>query len=113
MANITHRRGDTFEKLFDLDFDASQISSAWFTIRDGYATTETDDTSAVAQVTLAGGGITVTGARQLKMTISDSVTRGWQLDSYVFDVQARLITGKLFTLAAGQLRVMPEVTRSS
>jgi hypothetical protein len=112
LQNLSHRRGDTFDRVFNLSVDADQFVEFWFTVREEWATNEADDTSATAQVTQTAGGIVVTPPRALNVKVAATVTRDWLKKQYVYDLQGRAITGAIYTLAAGFLAMDPEATRS-
>lgn len=110
--HISHTRGDDFDRVITFSEDPSAFLGIWFTVRDGWANAETDDTDAIAQAVL-GSGIAVTGARTASITIANAATRGWDKDSYVYDVQVLTSANKIRTTQRGTLRIQSDVTRST
>lgn len=110
-------RGDDFEYEFTLEdgLTSSDIAAAWFTIRtDIPPAATTSDVDALAQVTLAEGGISWLSETKGKVTISRELTN-WEPDTYYCDLQFLLTSGKLKTAAPGVmgLKVRGDVTRAS
>jgi hypothetical protein len=90
----------------------STIEEIWFTVREGWATTETDDDLAVFSASLGEGEIVASGASAAEVTISRAVTRALLFDEYFFDVQVCTNADQILTPTRGQLRIEPDVTRS-
>ncbi len=111
-VNIVQTRGDTFEKVVTFSVDTSNFSAVYFTIRESWATTETDDATAVAKTSVALGGIVLSGFTAT-ITFSSAVTAGWLLDQYFYDVSVLTTAGKHLTTVRGKLRMDPDVTRSN
>lgn len=109
---LRHTRGDSFDRIITFDEDPATFQAIWFTVRETWADDEADDTDAVAQATL-GAGITVTGALTAAITITAADAASWVLPEYVYDVQILTAAGKLRTTQFGQLRLGPDVTRST
>lgn len=104
---ITLVRGDTYGATFTFDQAVSGFTSIRFTIRDAWATDETDNTTAAYTTTL-----TATGTYTAALTIPSASTLALQLDQYVYDV-AVVVTadGAKYTTQRGHLRMSPDVTR--
>ncbi len=113
IQNLVHRRGDKFDLPFTLtNIVASQVTAAWFTVRErAPAATVLDDADAVQQVTLAGGGVTFPSATSGRVHIP---TFGalFTLSHYVYDLQVAGVDGEPLTLVGGQLTLTPDVTRA-
>lgn len=107
------KRGDT--KIWTITFDqaVSGYVEIWFTIRDGWATTEVDDADAISQKTLSGGGIATTGTYTADVEFSDVDALAWQKASYQYDIQIRTAQGRIFTTQYGSLMITPDATRST
>lgn len=86
--------------------------SMWFTAKYAYAD---DDADAVFQKTI-GDGITVTnaGCGEAEITLSSSDTSSLSSSKVmlVYDLQIRNAEGKIYTVAYGNIVVLPDVTRS-
>jgi hypothetical protein len=108
---LTHVRGDTFIKTASLSQPLTSFDDVWFTVRESYATTETDDSEAVAKGSIGGGEITGTGS-DVTIELPDDTTT-WQQPQYVWDLQVKTTGGKIYTAARGMLRITPDVTRST
>lgn len=112
-VTLTVIRGD--DQAWDLTFDqpVANFAAIQMTFREGWATTETDDTEASLKLSLADGDITATGTytARVEMTSADSLSLVYQ--NYVHDVQVTMVTtSKRHTTQRGPVRVTPDVTRS-
>jgi hypothetical protein len=112
-----HRRGDTFEYSSTLEDDwvgADFTGGVKFTVRSSIpATSVTDDSAALAQVSVAGGGIVFSGA-DFTVTIAASVTTTWPVGRLYWDMQGVITTGSVVhTIASGTIVIQPDVTRST
>lgn len=112
-----HVRGDVFILDFTLGggWLMAQFDELWFTVRLGYgATAATNDTSAIHQETLTGGGITSTGTNTGRVRINASETHTWEPGTYNFDLQGRVQgdSEQIYTISLGKLPVIADVTRS-
>jgi hypothetical protein len=114
IQNLTHTRGDDFIRTITFSEDPATYQGIWFTVRESWATDETDDTDAISQAEL-GDGIVLTGggAYTGSVSISNSETSGWTQDSLVYDVQIKTAAGKIRTTQRGAIRQTPDVTRST
>jgi len=113
-VNLKLTQGDDISWTLTFSEDLVAFEEIWMTFRENYATTEVDDSSAVAQAKLTAGSIVVTGARTAVASLSHSATAAFGKAEYVHDVQVRRVTsGKLHTTQRGPVRVKGDVTRST
>lgn len=112
------RRGDTFRRTFTLgnDWVNTMFADIKFTLRSKYPSTGTStDDDAVAQATMSGGGITfAVGGVDGTILVHASQTTLWEPGLYVWDVQGHVAGAEpqVYTIDDGNLRVLPDVTRS-
>lgn len=107
VANITLTRGDDLAATFTFDQLVAGFSEMRFTIREDWATTETDNTAATLTKSL-----TASGDYTALLELSSAETLALIGESYVYDLQITTVTGsKKYTTQRGQLRVTPDVTR--
>ncbi len=100
-------RGDDYLATFQFDQLVSTFSEMRFTIRDDWATTETDNTGAVLSVAL-----TASGAYTADLALSSADTLTLQARQYVYDVSiVTALGGRRFTTQRGMLRPTPDCTR--
>jgi len=99
-------RGDDFSATVTFDQDISGASEIRFTVRDDWATSETDNASAVYTTTLAP-----TGTTTASLTVPDTDTVTWLKPGYVYDIQITTGAGLKQTTQLGSLRMGPDVTR--
>lgn len=98
-------RGDDFGATVTFDQLVSGFSEIRFTVRETWATGETDNSDAKLSKAL-----TPTGAytAEIEITSAESLTLE---DRSVYDIQVVTVGGKKYTTQRGQLRVSPDVTR--
>ena len=100
-------RGDDYAATVTFDQPVAAFSEIRFTVRESWATTETDNTDATLTTTLTPSA---TSAADLDLTSTQ--TLALVLDQYVYDIQVITASGsKVFTTQRGTLRVSPDVTR--
>jgi hypothetical protein len=110
IVDLIHTRGDTFDRLLNLNESVLSFDEVWFTVRVSLPDDNvTDDSDVLSSGTLTGGEITQSGARQYSVTIE---TPDWPVGRLVYDVQVRTIAGQIFTAVRGNLKVYADVTRS-
>ena len=110
IVDLTHTRGDTFDRLLNLSQSVLSFDEIWFTVRSAYPESSvTDESDALDSGTLTGGEIVSTGARQVQVTIENT---DWPVGKLVYDVQVRSISGQIFTIVRGAIKVYGDVTRS-
>ncbi len=113
----SQRRGDPFDRGFTLgnEWTGTDFEEMWFTLRATMPTSDSaaNDDDAVAQATLGGGSITVTGAAG-RVLLPSSSTRTWPGAKRLYwDLQGRP-TGdtNVYTIDSGDVLVAADVTRS-
>lgn len=116
--SLLHRRGDSFELEFDLSegwVDSHFTGGVVFTLRDGEpGSSVVSDDDALAQVSVAGGGIVFTTTTHGVITIPGDDTKTWPAKRLRWDVEARITTGaKVHTIASGTLRILADITRGA
>lgn len=119
MSSIQIRRGDTWPKRLTITqggpVNLANVSQIWMTFRRKPAKpgVDTDDTSAVLQVTL-GSGITVFDAAEgeADVALTPAQTSLLVKDSYYFDVQIKMNTGEIFTTDDGYATILDQATLS-
>jgi hypothetical protein len=99
-------RGDSYGATFTFDQPVSGFSEMRFTMRESWATTEIDNTTATMSVLLVGSG-----AATADLAITYTQTGALALDAYVYDVQVVTIAGKRYTTQRGQVVIGPDVSR--
>src|ERR1041384_2223342 len=114
------QRGDDDDKIIQFfvtdsgePLPLSEIADIWFTVREGPASDEIDDSTAVFSASLLGGGISQIDDTSVLLELPHDLTVTWLENSYVHDVQIRLKNGKVVTTQFGPVRMSPDVTRSS
>jgi hypothetical protein len=112
--NLTAVRGDTKKWTITFTQDISAFAEIWFTVREGYAEDQTDDTDTVSQLKLSAGDIVPTGARTADAEFDADATRAWLMTmALMYDVQVRTTTGKIYTTQIGSIRISGDITRST
>ncbi len=111
VQSLTITRGDDYGAVVTFDQDIAGFTDIAFTVRETYATTETDNVSAVFSASLLAGGVTAAGARSVAIDISNTATVTWSADKYVYDIQVTTTAGKIYTTQRGPLYMAPDVTR--
>lgn len=106
VENIELVRGDDFGATFTFDQPVSAFSEMRFTIRESWATTETDNTTAALSKTLSA-----TGTYTADLDITDEEALALSLDQYVYDVQIITTGGRKYTSQRGILRMTPDASR--
>ncbi len=107
VETILLTRGDDFAATFTFDVAVSNFTEMRFTIRDSWATTEADNSTAMLSVTL-----TATGTYTADLALTNLQTRALAADSYVYDLQVTTTAGaKKYTAQRGPLKVGPDVSR--
>ena len=117
MTDFTIYRGDTVDLNINLIASGSPYSligaSIWFTAKTSYAL---PDSLAQFQKTI-GVGITVTDAAHGVFTVrispADTSGLGNSKTQLVYDCQVKDAVGKIYTVASGNLIILPDVTRST
>ncbi len=109
--NFSLVRGDDWSTAFRFDQAISGFSEIAFTIRETWAATETDNSSATFAATLTGGEITADGSYTINLSIPRSVTATMTSDQYRYDMQVTTVTDKVFTTQRGVIYMIPDVTR--
>src|SRR6478752_4688516 len=100
-------RGDDYSATVTFDQPVSSFSEMRFTIREDWATSETDNSSAVFTALLTPSG---TYTAELAVPHVDAV--GLSKRRYVHDIQVTTSsTGKQYTTQRGPVFVGPDVTR--
>lgn len=113
IVQLQPTRGDTYKLDISLSAPLSGISEVWLTIKSTWATTETDDSSAIVQLTLTGGEIVATGAATIRVTFSAEQTSLLVADQYVYDLQIKTTTDEINTAQEGTVRPRRQVTVST
>jgi hypothetical protein len=114
IQRIQHTRATDFVKEITFTEDTANFEDAWFTVRTDWATSETDDTTAIASGSILGGEMAITGTYTATIEFADTVTRDWTLGSYVYDVKVKeLASGKILPAIRGVLVMGPDATRST
>jgi hypothetical protein len=104
--NISITRGDDYSATITFDQATSGFAEMRFTVREDWATSESDNTDALISVTLSTSG-TYTGT--LALTSSQTVDLVSRM--YVYDVAVTTLGGSKYTTQRGHLRVGPDVSR--
>lgn len=107
VVNFEVTRGD--DVTFDVTFDqlVAGFSAMRFTMREAWATTETDNTAATYTLLL-----TATGDYTASGDLPNATTQTWLNEIYVYDVQVITSVGsKKFTTQRGVVRLTPDATR--
>lgn len=100
-------RGDDYAATVTFDQPVAAFSEIRFTVREAWATTETDNTDATLTKTL-----TPSSAYAADLDLANTETLTLALDQYVYDIQVTTASGaKVFTTQRGTLRITPDVTR--
>ncbi len=114
----SHRRGDTFSRTFTLSngwTGATFTGGVKFTVRESIpASSVVTDDGALAQVSVAGGGI-VFAAEVGTVTIAASVTTTWPAKRVYWDIQG-VVDGspdQVYTIDSGDISILPDITRSA
>lgn len=115
MADFTIYRGDTVA--LNITITASGLAynltgkTMWFTAKTSYSIAD----PGTFQKKL-GSGITVTdaanGRAQIVISASDTNSLGNSKVALVYDCQVKDSSGNIYTVASGNLIVIPDVTRS-
>lgn len=108
-------RGDTF--VFDVQVVKNNVPqditgwTMWFTAK--YSYPDQDSQAAVQQSTGDGIAYTFPLAGKAEITVAPIKTRGFPDGpvTLVYDVQVKDLLGSIFTVDAGTLLVIPDVTR--
>lgn len=118
MADITIYRGDTVKlNLYvtqgGVAFDLTSVK-VWFTAKNAFADV---DGSAIFQKTTSGGGIVVvaplSGIAQVTIAPTDTDDLPNNKTSLFYDAQVKDASDNIFTVAYGNLIVLPDVTRAT
>jgi hypothetical protein len=105
--SLSLTRGDDFGATFTFDQAVAGFSEMRFTVREMWATDETDNTDAALSVTLSASG---TYTADLALTSAQTLSLA--LDEYVYDLQITTTSGgKKYTTQRGTLHMTPDVTR--
>lgn len=115
MADFTIYRGDTVA--LNITITASGLAynltgkTMWFTAKTSYSQAD----PGVFQKKI-GSGITVTsavdGRAQIVIAAADTNTLGNSKTLLVYDCQVKDASGNIYTVASGNLIIVPDVTRS-
>ncbi len=107
VETILLTRGDDYIATFTFDVAVANFTEMRFTIRESWATTETDNSTAVLSVTLTG-----TGTYTADLALTNLQTRTLVMDQYVYDCSVTTTAGaKKYTAQRGPLKVGPDVSR--
>ena len=107
IVNFDLTRGDDYAA--DLTFDqlVAGFSEIRFTVREDWATTQTDNTEATLTATLSA-----TGDYTAELSLTNAQTQALTADRYVYDIQVITVSGsKRYTTQRGCLRITPDATR--
>lgn len=105
--SITITRGDSYSAAVTFDQLVSAFSEIRFTVRESWATSETDNSTATLSKTL-----TTSGLYGATLDLTSAETLALTRDSYVYDIQITTVVGtKIYTTQRGKIRVSPDVTR--
>lgn len=104
--NISITRGDDYSATITFDQATSGFSEMRFTVREDWATSQSDNDEALISVTLSTSG-TYTAV----LTLTSSQTVDLLAKKYVYDVAVTTLAGAKYTTQRGQLRVGPDVSR--
>lgn len=116
MADFTIYRGDTVSLNITITASGEAYNltgkSMWFTAKTSYAVAD----PGTFQKTI-GNGITIVSAANGRATIvispSDTNSLGNSKTALVYDVQVKDASGNIYTVASGNLIVVPDVTRAT
>lgn len=107
--SIRVTRGDDYGATFTFDQPVASFAEMRFTIREDWASAETDNADASLTTTLVGSG---TYTADLQLSHADTLTLTLASGQYVYDVQITTASGgKIYTTQRGMLRVTPDATR--
>jgi hypothetical protein len=117
MTDFTLSRGDTVDLAVVVTASGSAYSlvgcSIWFTAKSSYSLA---DTGAQFQKTI-GSGITVTNAAlgrfSVRISPADTSSLGNSKTLLVYDCQVKDASGNIYTIASGNLIILPDVTRNT
>lgn len=117
MADFTINRGDTVDLAVVVTASGSAYSlvgcTIWFTAKTSFSLA---DSGATFQKKI-GSGITVTSAANGRFTVRISPTDTYSLGNsktlLVYDCQVKDASGNVYTVASGNIIVLPDVTRST
>jgi len=117
VADFIIYRGDTVVLSVTVTVKEEEYSlvgaEIWFTAKPSYSTL---DAAAQFQKTI-GDGIAVTDAAKGKFTVTISATDTYSMASsktiLLYDCQVKESGGNVYTIASGNIIVMPDVTRAT
>ncbi len=108
IVNFSVTRDDDFSAVVTFDQLVAGFSEMRFTVRETWASTESDNTDAIYTTTL-----TATGAYTASLEIPNAETATWTQDRLFHDISVVTAIGaKQFTTQRGEIRVGPDVGRS-
>lgn len=105
-VNIALTRGDDYAADVTFDQAVSSFAEMRFTVREGWALSEADNTEATLSVLL-----TATGTNEALLELTSAQTQALEHDEYVYDIQVTTVGGKKYTTQRGPLRLEPDVSR--
>lgn len=103
--SLEFTRGDDESLIITFDQDVADFTSMKFTIREIWATDETDNTGAIYS-----GTPVASGARTATLTVPKATTVAMLFDEYVHDVEV-VAAGINSTTQRGPVRMTPDVGR--
>lgn len=111
VENFSIVRGDDWSTVLRFSQALSGFDEIEFTIRDTWASSETDNTGAVFAGSLTGGEIVADGTYDVTVSIPNATTLGMTGDEYRYDIQVTTVSDKIYTTQRGCIRMIPDVTR--
>lgn len=109
-----HMRGRTFRRKFTLsgEWTADRFDELKFTVRRRAPSLHIpDDSDAIAQVSLTGGGIVFEDPTSGTVRIAPSATRFWPAGLLHWELTGRSAED-VYTVAHGTIEVEPDITRA-